>query len=101
MGSDRQVRGVALREEFLSGWQDFDVLRDVAACSTAVAAALKVQDSERAWTVVGLMTTRHPEPAAFTRTPRVAFCLLADVHEIVTNDELVGLGLHGASVRNT
>ncbi|MFI6095125.1 hypothetical protein ACIA8G_06225 [Lentzea sp. NPDC051213] len=75
-------------------------VRDVATSSTAVAAALKVRDSERPWTVVGLMATRHPEPAAFTHPPRVAFCLLADVYEIVTDDELVEPGPHGSSARS-
>jgi hypothetical protein len=43
------------------------------------------------------MVTRHLEPAASAVEPKVEFCVLDDVTEVVDQDELAGPGMHLAS----
>ncbi|WP_103355608.1 hypothetical protein [Amycolatopsis sp. CA-128772] len=74
---------------------------DVEVSAASVTAALRVSDPERAWTVLGLMVTRHVEPAAFTVSQRIPYCLLSDVLAVVDQDELPGPGLHGPSTKLT
>lgn len=75
-------------------------VRDISGCTTSLATALKLPDPGRNWVVSGLMATRHLEPAAFTVNQRVPFCIIADVLEVVTRDDLPGPGLNGSSATN-
>lgn len=59
-----------------------------------MAAALEAPDPNRSWVVRGLMVTRHVEPAAFAVAPKVAFCVLDSVADVVDNNELSGPGMH-------
>jgi hypothetical protein len=94
--SARQIR--RLVNDFLAPGKYVDQLlrkvADVQASAASVAAALGASDSARSWTVTGLMVTRHLEPAAFAVEPKVPFCVLDDVAEIVDRDELAGPGMH-------
>lgn len=40
------------------------------------------------------MVTRRLEPAAFAVEPKVAFCVLDDIADVVDRDELAGPGMH-------
>lgn len=94
--SARQIR--RLINDFLPPGKYVDQLlrkvADVEACAASVAAALRSPEAAGSWTVRGLMVTRHLEPAAFAVEPKVAFCVLDDVADIVDQDELPGPGMH-------
>lgn len=70
---------------------------DIEESASSLATALKVPESDRQWVVLGLMVTRHLEPAALTVDAKVPYCILADVLEVVTQDTAPGPGLHGPS----
>src|SRR5207248_2656751 len=74
---------------------------DIRDSAASIAATLTIPNPDRAWTVTGLMTTRHLEPAAFTIDAKVPYCVLSDVLEVVTQNELPGPGLHGSSMKPT
>lgn len=94
--SARQIR--RLINDFLATDKYVDQLlrkvADIEASATSVADALGAPDAARSWTVRGLMVTRHLEPAAFAVEPKVAFCVLDDVAEVIGQDELAGPGMH-------
>jgi len=94
--SSRQIR--RLINDFNAPAKYVDKLlrkvNDITCCAASVAAALCVPDSGRTWVIAGLMVTRHLEPAAFAVNPRVPFCVLEDIVEVVDQDELPGPGLH-------
>jgi hypothetical protein len=70
---------------------------DIEASAPSLASTLNLPNPSREWTVMGLMATRHLEPAAFAVNPRVAFCVIADVLGVVCQDQLPTPGLHGAA----
>lgn len=94
--SARQIR--RLVNDFLAPGKYVDQLlrkvADIEASATSVAAALGAPDSDRSWIVRGLMVTRHLEPAAFAVEPKVPFCVLDDVADVVDQDDLAGPGMH-------
>jgi hypothetical protein len=94
--SARQIR--RLINDFLAPGKYVDQLlrkvQDIASSATSVAAALGSPDPDRSWAVRGLMVTRHLEPAAFAVEPKVAFCVLDDVADVVDQDDLAGPGMH-------
>lgn len=95
--SSRQIR--RLLNDFHKPGKYVDQLlrkvRDIADCAGSVAAALRVPDPSRTWAVTGLMVTSHLEPGAFAVHPKVPFCVLDDLVEVVDQDQLPGPGLHG------
>lgn len=94
--SARQIR--RLINDFLAPGKYVDQLlrkvEDIEASATFVAAALGSPDPDRLWVVRGLMVTRHLEPAAFAVEPKVAFCVLDDVADVVDQADLAGPGMH-------
>jgi hypothetical protein len=94
--SARQIR--RLINDFLATGKYVDQLlrkvADIEASAASVTDALRSPDPTRSWTVRGLMVTRHLEPAAFAIEPKVAFCVLDDVAEVVDQDEFPGPGIH-------
>lgn len=69
---------------------------DVAASANDVAAALKVDNPERTWKVVGMAVTRRVDPGAFAVDPRIPFCVADNVVQIVDQDAMPGPGFHEA-----
>jgi hypothetical protein len=62
-------------------------VHDISACAPSVASKLKITDPSRDWNVIGLLVTRHVEPAAFTVNPSVSFCTLDEIADVVDSDE--------------
>lgn len=67
-------------------------VHDISTCAPSVATKLEVDDPSRDWNVIGVLVTRHVEPAAFTLTPRVPFCTVQAVADVVDNDEVPNPG---------
>ncbi|WP_409463463.1 hypothetical protein [Amycolatopsis sp. GA6-003] len=65
-------------------------------CET-LAAALGIHDPRREWTVLGLMVTRHLEPAALATDAKTPYCLLSDVATVVTHSDIPKPGFCGPS----
>lgn len=71
---------------------------DISSNATSIAEALKIPDPSRSWEVVGLMLTRHPEPAAFVAEPQVPFCTIDNLVAVVDHDAAPAPGFHGSTV---
>ncbi len=62
--------------------------------ASAVAQAHRLPDPDRPWSVLGLMVTRRPVPAAFAVDARVAFCLIDDLADVVHSSALPHNGMN-------
>ncbi len=97
--SARQIR--RLVNDFLATGKYVDQLLrkvdDIEASAASVAAALDAHDPDRSWEVQGLIVTRHLEPAAFAAEPKVAFCVLDDIADVIDQDDLAGPRIHLSS----
>jgi hypothetical protein len=67
---------------------------DISSSASQIAAKLGVPNPTRSWVTHGLMVTRHVEPAAFSVNPRVLFCVLEDVVDVVGQDNEPGIGFY-------
>jgi hypothetical protein len=67
-------------------------VNDITESVDAIALALDLVPAAGAWSVYGLVVTRRVEAAAFVRTPRVRYCLLNDVAQLLDQQELPPLG---------
>ncbi|MDA1359728.1 hypothetical protein O1R50_08850 [Glycomyces luteolus] len=63
---------------------------DIQRNAVSVAAKLHAPDPGRSWSIHGLMVTRHVEAAAFAVEPKVPFCTVNDLTEMVDQEELPG-----------
>ncbi len=83
--SSRQHRNLV--DDFVKDGGYIDKLRtktgEIAQHATSIAAALDVPRPGRRWETVGLLATRHPEPAAFAHEVRVPFCTLDDLVAVI------------------
>lgn len=61
-----------------------DVIR---ASAAALASSLGIAEPDRVWTTLGLMVTRHEEPAAYAVSPTLPFCTVAQLSEAIDRDE--------------
>jgi len=92
--SGRQIR--KLLEDFNDPGKYVDKLlvklNQIRAYASECANAHKIPDPDREWTTVGLMVTRRIEPAAFSIPPRVAFCEISNLAQVVSSSTLPGEG---------
>ena len=92
--SPRQVRRRVQDFQQVDGYLDklaakvADIKRN---CST-LAMSLEVAEPDRTWEVIGLVVTRHPDPAAFAIDARAPFCTLDDLLTVVDQDANPGIG---------
>lgn len=61
-------------------------VNDVRTSATNIAARLGADSPTRAWTVIGLMVTVTPEPAAYVQGAEVPFCTIDQLADVVLSD---------------
>ena len=67
-------------------------VNDIRTSSAEVATSLNANSPERPWTVVGLIVTVNPEPAAYVRDVGVPFCTIDQLAEVVLSDHMPANG---------
>jgi hypothetical protein len=92
--SARQIRRLIIDFHEPDGYVDklLGKVEDVRRDSESIAEALKVPTPNRQWEVIGLMVTRHADPAAFAMEPRVSFCTIDELRTVVNNPAPPRLG---------
>ena len=63
-------------------------VNDVRTSAANIAARLGADSPTRSWTVIGLMVTVTPEPAAYVQGVEVPFCTIDQLADVVLSDTL-------------
>lgn len=92
--SPRQVRRLIQDFHQVGGYLDKLAAKvvDIERNASALARSLDVVDPDRSWEAIGLVVTRHPDPAAFAISARAPFCTLDDLLSVVDQDSAPHLG---------
>lgn len=92
--SSRQVRRLIQDFQRNGGYLDKLATKvvDIEQNASGLARSLEVAEPARSWEVIGLVVTRHPDPAAFTVSARASFCTVEDLLSVVDQDASPGLG---------
>ena len=61
-------------------------VNDVRRNDADVATRLRADNPTRPWTVIGLIVTVNPEPAAYVQDVRVPFCTITQLADVVLSD---------------
>ena len=92
--SPRQIRRLINDFHQSNGFVDtlLTKVAEVEASAHGIADALGVANPSRTWETIPLVVTRRVHPAAFAVDPRVAFCVINDVVQVVDHDGAVEPG---------